>query len=357
MKVVYIYFILILFNFYAANAQIYKKMPLIEVFTNVHCGNCYASEPYIDDVLEARIGKFTCIKYHSMNYPTDPMYIYDAALDNCQSARGSFYSSIVAGTPTAIVDGNMSTYYTTSTIPASFNNAVIDDIYGDTCAIQLKIKETLYGTTDSIKVTITNSGSTFVGTGLNLYIAVIEHPVYFATPPSSIYPMSSYSYVVREFISPIAGYALSALVLADGDSYTFTIPYTLPSSTSVVNANLRTIVFIQSPITKNVVQSLMGNSSTGTADVRNLLLTESDTLTTLNNETSQFSSVSYFNNQLFIFGYEAFDNIQLIDINGKILINEKIIKNVLNLNTLSKGTYLVQLKNNIKFETHKILIY
>lgn len=339
-----------IFSYQSVKSQPYRRVPLVEEFTNAFCGLCYSHHTTIQNVMTATQGKYSWIQYHASNYSTDPMYAYDFANKNCQGARGSMYSSIMAGTPTIVVNGNTSTYYTNTNIASTFNTSVINDIYSTNTFLQLSLDETISGTTATLNIKVKAIGGSVSSSTHKIYIAIVENPVNYTTPPSSTYPLTSYPYVVRDMITTTAGFNLP---LADGDSISFPLNYTIPSS--LVASNLRTVIYVQNFVTKEVIQSLMGNSALGTAHVEN------ESLFVGINETDLSQSLCFENmTQSLIFKNDAIiESIDVYTINGTLVHSNPLVKSEkYNLENLNPGVYLCRvLDNKNQIITKKVILY
>lgn len=334
-------------------SQPYRRVPLVEEFTNAFCGLCYSHHTTIQNVMTETQGKYSWIQYHAFNYPSDPMYIYDNANKNCQGARGSVYSSIMVGTPTIIVNGNTSTYYTNSNIgnPTVFNNSVIENVYATNSFMQLSLDETITGSTATLNIKVKAVGGSTSSSTHKIYIAIVENPVTYSTPPSSSYPLTSYPYVVRDMITSTSGFNLP---LANGDSISFPLTYNIPSS--LVAANLRTVIYVQNIMTKEVIQSLMGNSAIGTSHVAN------ESLFVGINDAEALSQTLYYDPSFQNISFTNNNNIQSIEIyaiDGSLIQADRQVNDGhYHLANLNAGVYLCRVltdKNDLI--TKKIIVY
>lgn len=227
--------------------QLGKRTVIAECFTSASCGSCAAQYPAFDALMAANTANTAVIQYH-LNYPGyDPMYDQNPSDVN---TKMSYYN--LQGWPFVHFDGNF-----IQAAPNSITQAKINDAISRLSPYTIAINETKIGNTATINTTITSKITT-LSAPLKVYVCVVEQPVDYANPPSTT-NQKHFEYVMRDVLNDANTYTTA---LNAQQSITTSNTYTIPSYTNA--NNLKTLVFVQNYVTKEIYQSLISSNATGT---------------------------------------------------------------------------------------------
>lgn len=245
-------------NIYAS-IELGTRTVLVEHFTQASCGPCAAYNPGMMSVLNnsVNVGKYAHISYHTSWPGYDPMYNQNPGDSD---TRTIFYG--VGGVPTVIMEG------TKRGSPSMVTTTLLNQYKAIPTICNIRATETQTGSTVTINATVTALADFPSGT-YKLFMAVIEQMVSYSSPPGSN-GEDDFPNVMRDLL-PGSGIALP--VLTEGETFTATQTYTIPSYVNA--AQLRTVFFVQETTSKTVIQT--GKTPFATGNNTNYV-TESESL-------------------------------------------------------------------------------
>ncbi len=226
-----------------------QRTVLIESFTQASCGPCYAQDPAFQAIVTPNMDKIAIIKWHVWWPGADPMYDYSS--NDVDWRTGNFYG--INSVPTVRISDAWSGQ------PQALTQAIIDTEYAQPQLFEIFIDEAINGIDVEIDVTITAladwSGANF----LKCHTIMIEDEVHFTSPPGSN-PVTEYHWVMRKMLPNRAGRDVTPMVA--GEQLKFTETYTVDTA-EIDPHELRTVVFIQDRVSKEIHQVLLGPDTTG----------------------------------------------------------------------------------------------
>jgi len=194
--------------------------------------------------------KIAIIKWHVSWPGVDPMHDYSAF--DVDWRQGNYYG--IASVPTV----NISNTFRGQ--PIQLTQQIIDDEYAQPQLFEIFIDESVNGIEVEIDVTITALADWSTANFLKCHTIMIEDEVHFATPPGSN-PVTEFHWVMRKMLPNRAGRNVTPM--SEGQQMKFTEVYTIDTA-EIDPLELRTIVFIQNRISKEIHQVLLGPDQTGT---------------------------------------------------------------------------------------------
>jgi hypothetical protein len=218
-------------------AQMARKQPMLEHFTQASCGPCASQNPLFEPVRLANLGLANHAAYHTSWPGTDPMYSANPAENN---AMVGVYG--VTGVPSMIMDG------TNLGGPTNVTEQRLFSSIADGSPIRLRVEET--GTT-SRNVTVHIDGIAAPPSGSHiLRVLVLEDPINYASPPGSN-GERDFPNVFRQTLGGTAGTAVT--LPAAGSSISFPFSYTVSGSWN--ESNVFVVAYVQNTTTREVLNS------------------------------------------------------------------------------------------------------
>jgi thiol-disulfide isomerase/thioredoxin len=228
-------------SFFAADlqAQMARKIPMFEHYTQASCGPCATLNPIFEAVRENNVGAVNHVAYHTSWPGVDPMYSANPApVDDMVSVYG------VSGVPTLIMDG------VDIGSPAAGTQGAIDAASAPGSPIRIVVSETTTGSTRDVTVSVQSAIAPPSGT-FRMRTLVIEDDINYSSPPGSngeIY----FPNVFREMLSgTTSGDAVT--LAASGMSSDYTFSYTLDASWDASNTYV--IAYVYNSSTGEVLNS------------------------------------------------------------------------------------------------------
>ena len=246
-----------------------QRTVLIESFTQASCWPCYTQAPDFQAIVTPNMDKIAIIKWHVSWPGIDPMYDYNTFDVNWR--QGNFYG--IYSVPIVRIGDVF------SDPPNQLTQQVIDDEYAKPELYEIFIDESISGIDVEIDVTITALADWTGVSNLKSHVVLIEDEVHFPNPPGSN-PVNVYHWVMRKMLPNRAG--RDVVQMSEGQQMKFTEVYTIDTA-EIVADELRTVVFIQNRISKEIHQVLLGPVKTGTNFIATCVTPpEIDTLLTSN---------------------------------------------------------------------------
>lgn len=229
--------LLFVFSIGSIQAQMARKIPMFEHFTQASCGPCATQNPIFEAVRTANIGNINHVAVHTSWPGVDPMYnVNPTEADAMVALYG------ILGVPNMIMDGvNIGG-------PAGVTQATIDDAASDCSPVRVRVSET--GTsTRNVTINIESVGPPPAG-GHVVRAFVVEDPLVYGSPPGSngetVFPN-----VFRETLTGTGGAALA--LPAMGSSTDLTYSYTVDPSWN--EPNVYVIAYVANNTTREVLNS------------------------------------------------------------------------------------------------------
>lgn len=219
------------------HAQLARKVPLFEHFTQASCGPCAVQNPIFEPVRQANLGNLVHVAYHTSWPGVDPMY---SANPTESDAMVGLYG--VTGVPTMVLDG------TDIGGPAGVTQATVDDATASGSPLRVRVTETGTGSRN-VTVTLESVGTPPSGAHV-LRVAVVEDPKTYATPPGSngetVFPN-----VFRDLLTSTAGQSVS--LPAAGSSADYTFSYTVDAAWN--EPNVFAVAWVANASTREVLNA------------------------------------------------------------------------------------------------------
>ncbi len=219
------------------HAQMARKQPMMEHFTNASCGPCASQNPLFEPVREAFLGSANHVAYHTSWPGTDPMYTANAAENNAMVA---VYG--VTGVPSMILDGvNIGG-------PAGVSAQTLENAIAQGSPIRVRVEES--GTTSRmVAVHVDGVGEIPSGT-YRLRVLVIEDPKNYLSPPGSN-GERNFPNVFRKALPGTTGTIISLPESGNTESWGF--EYTVDPTWD--EANTFVVAYVQNTLTREVLNS------------------------------------------------------------------------------------------------------
>ena len=219
-----------------------RRIVLMEEATNASCSPCAYYNPGLQKFYSQHFGGVISVRYHAWWPGTDPMYL--SAKDDCVN-RIHYYN--INGVPNYVMDGRL------EGVPAS--QSAMEKQMKERLAIpsplKIHIKATI--TEDSVKALVTVIPVDTVKTGkLYLRVAVTQRMVSYASPPGSN-GEKDFAEVLRKMLPNAMGTPLDSLSLGDTLSFAFATPV----KDDWDSGDLGVVAWVQSDLTKEVLQSAL----------------------------------------------------------------------------------------------------
>ncbi len=226
-----------------------QKKVFFELFTSATCGPCASANPIIDDtLLNNNQDKAVLIKYQ-VNWPTsgDPYYTAEAG------ARVQYYG--VTSAPTMVINGIAQTNPTPT-------QAGLNALYDGAKSLFKLEGEATYAD-DSITANINVTPIITFNKNLVLQVAVIEKET---TGNVASNGETEFHNVMMKFVANTDGNAMSSFEA--GTAQTITAKASLANTNIEEKGNIKLVVWIQDPATKEVYQASYVDLATELKDVQ-----------------------------------------------------------------------------------------
>lgn len=220
------------------SAQLARKIPMFEHFTQASCGPCATLNPIFEEVREDNIGSLNHVAYHTSWPGVDPMYSA-----NPTPVNEMVVTYGVSGVPNMILDG------TNIGSPAAATQGAIDNASATGSPIRVIVSETTSGSTRDVNVSVQSAVEPPSGT-YRIRTMVVEDAISYATPPGSNGEIF-FPNVFREMLTANSGDAVT--LAAEGSSTDLSYSYTVDASW--IDANVYVIAYVFNAITGEVVNS------------------------------------------------------------------------------------------------------
>lgn len=210
-----------------AEAQMARKIPMFEHFTNASCPPCAAQNPIFEAVKDQNTGNLAHVAYHTSWPGTDPMYSANSAENN---AWVGIYG--ISGVPAMVLDG------TNIGGPAGVTQQTIDAAAGQGSPVRVLVAESTSGSTRDVTITVESVNTPPSGT-YRLKAMIVEADVDYGTPPGTN-GESFFPNVFRETLNGTGGQVITLPAMGSSDDYDFS--YTLDGSW--VDAHVYVIAYV-----------------------------------------------------------------------------------------------------------------
>jgi hypothetical protein len=210
----------------------FKKIPMLEHFTNTWCSTCANRNPALFTYLNGFAGQYHHMTIHP-NIPYQGCIYYQANVAE-NTARKTYYG--VSSTPQVYLNG---TYVSSGS--ALLPNALFTQSLATTSPIGVTVAETT-GNTRTATVQVLQSGNLSAGNYV-LHAAIVERETNYTSPNGE----TKHRNVFRRFLTPTNGYALSSYPAE------FTSNYTIDAAWNA--AEIYVIAYVQNTTTKEVMNS------------------------------------------------------------------------------------------------------
>ncbi len=231
---------------YSQQGTVAKK-PMIEIFTSSTCPPCVTGNLVVDGVLANNPGVYTLIKYQ-MNWPGtgDPYYM------EASGVRRTYYS--VSGVPHIRTNGFSPGY------PQSWTQSHLDALLTETTNMTItgeaSVKTGIPGSVKAgndgliIDCHVELKALAAYPAGLKAYIMIAEQNTFGNATTNG---ETSFHHVVQGYVLPSEGELQTAFAADQVKSFDLSIDLT--GSNTETGNDLMMIVFVQDPVTTNVIQS------------------------------------------------------------------------------------------------------
>jgi hypothetical protein len=304
----------------AVATQTTGRFPLYEEFTSSTCSPCASfNGTTFTPFITAHGTEFSLIKYQ-MNWPGngDPYYTAEGGVRRGVYGVNGVPDLFIDGTESAMTSGGMASELTAETGRSTF--FVISET------------PTIAGTTVTVPVTVTPY---LTGT-FKVYVVIVEKTT---TGNVSTNGETSFTHVMMKMLPNGSGTSVN---FTAGTNYTNTFTQDLSSTHVEQMSDLACVVFIQEMTSLEVFQSASNDVTAGI------------------DENAAGNFIMYPNpasSQVTIQNAENFD-LKVFDMFGKLVISANKISNnyLLDVSSLAKSTYVLQLVNGDKVSTRKFTV-
>lgn len=302
-------------------SQIVSNFPLFEEFTSSTCSPCANfNSSVMGPFLTNHENEFALIKYQ-MNWPGsgDSYYTQEGG------SRRAYYS--VTGVPNLFVGGEKISS-TNTAVNNAYNNENAENAYMDMTG-----EFTMQGSVINTSVTITP----YISGNFVAHVVVIEKET---INNASSNGETSFDHVMMKMLPDANG---TNVALVDGTPTTLSFTYDMASTNVEELSDLAVVAFIQNDSDKNVMQSVYVPNDSASVD------------------EFIFKNIKVYPNptygKIYIEAQETV-NYSVLDMGGRTIKPEKNLSNsneVLDLNNLPSGIYLLKLSNDKHTELRKII--
>ncbi len=229
--------ILLMFVITYVNAQA-PKLVLFEHFTQASCGPCAAQNPgFVNAILTPNPDIVRHIAYHTSWPGVDPMNTNNPTQ---VASRVTLYN--VTGVPNIMMGGNKK-----QGAPASFSQADVDNVFGETSPIKIEVIQTELVDSFHVDIVVKSIGTPPTG-NFKLMAAVIEREVVYPTAPGNNGELE-FPNVFRRMYPSTSGAAIT--LASQGSSFSYNFSY---SKEAIWNLpQIATVVFIQNTVTNEII--------------------------------------------------------------------------------------------------------
>ena len=304
-----------LLTFTSMFGQVQKNV-LLEEFTNASCGPCASQNPDFNTLLDANENTTIAIKYQAPYPGTDPM---NADNPDDVGTRLSYYPG-VTGVPTAVMDGFIPGDDYAGGIgawnvagggyaggPYGYNQAVLDNEHGIMTPIAINVDHNLNEAHDSIEIVCVVKNmidSAFYLAQGKLHVVLTEEEVQFASAPGSNGETVFYD-VMRKMYPDADGVILDSIPAGDSIVVTYNEPLpdyiANPGAVTVVafvqdnadKAVYQSGISVAKPLTGNVVDAALQNSTSAPAGFCNGAVTPTVVVTNKGGTTIESFDIAY----------------------------------------------------------------
>jgi len=220
-----------------AEAQLARKQPMMEHFTQASCGPCATQNPIFEPIREAHLGLANHVAYHTSWPGVDPMYSANPTESNAMVARYG-----ITGVPSMVLDGALFGG------PAGLTEQTLTNAILPGSPIRLRVEETA-GTDRDVTIYVDGIGAPPSGTHI-LQVLIVEDPKNYATPPGSN-GERDFPNVFRQTLGGTSG---ASMTLPDaGSTNTYTFNYSVSGTWTADNVYI--IAYVQNVSTRNILNS------------------------------------------------------------------------------------------------------
>jgi hypothetical protein len=225
-----------------------ERVVLLEDFSNTGCIPCVESDSIVTEVLQSYGStKVVGIQIHVYwPFPGDPFYLA-AVGDN--NSRTSYYGVDQVGVPFIMIDG---VSQPSATSGASVTQAV-EDRLGVPAVVRIDVRNEVLGSSGTAEVTVVGLPGVGGFGDLRLRCVLIEGEVQHDAPNG----LSVFRNVMRRLLPSADGEAIAP---SEGDSLTFSYPYTVDSDWQT--GQLSVVAFVQDEGTKEILQAATSRRET-----------------------------------------------------------------------------------------------
>lgn len=218
-------------------AQLARKQPMMEHFTNASCGPCASQNPIFEPVRLDHLGLANHVAYHTSWPGTDPMYSANTTESNAMVTRYG-----ITGVPSMVLDGSLFGG------PAGVTAQTLTNAISAGSPIRIRVEETA-GTDRDVTVHLDGIGAPPSGS-YRLQLLIVEDPKNYATPPGSN-GERNFPNVFRQTLGGTAGTIITLPATGYTDTYNFS--YTVNGSWTADNVYV--IAYVQNTSTREVLNS------------------------------------------------------------------------------------------------------
>lgn len=250
---------------YSKNVTVSKalseRMVLLENYVNASCIACEFADPHFDGLVFGSPGRMAPISFHAPFSGLDPMF-----LDNPDDVLGRAAFTGVLGAPTAYVEGGLYNGFT-----AQLETVHLNEFKARPTVMSFGINEHLLtgatGEPDVAHIEVVLEPLVHLPSeNLRLQVVITEHLVHYDLPPGTT-GLQDFYFVMRKMLPDFEGTAIPVQTVDMNGRYHFS--YEIPGF--VAADQLRTIVFVEDTVTKEIVQAFAPDGITGTNRTMNTI--------------------------------------------------------------------------------------
>lgn len=238
-----------------------ERVVLLENYVNASCTACEFADPHFDGLVFGSPGRMAPISFHAPFSGLDPMF-----LDNPDDVLGRVAFTGVLGAPTAYVEGGLYNGFT-----AQLETVHLNEFKARPAVMSFGLNEHLLtGATGEADVAyievVLEALVNIPSENLRLQVVMTEHLVHYESPPGTT-GLQDFYFVMRKMLPDFEGTAIPPQSIGMNNRYHLT--YEIPDF--VAADQLRTLVFVEDTVTKEIVQAFAPDGITGSNRTMNTI--------------------------------------------------------------------------------------
>lgn len=347
MKNLFLFLIVAFFSSLNLDAQS-KKFLLVEEFTNTFCPTCIDKHPEFEENVLKKYEdiKVLHISYHHATPVSED--IFHQFNPEEEGERAAYYQ--VQGTPSLLLQGGAvprPVYVEDPILPQENINALL----GSESPLEIVVKEIVDGDERTVKVKVNVTGTLPTG-NLKLQAVVVEREINYEPPYEGMETR-----MLNTFRQTLKGWSGSNFVsVSAGNSLTYNFNYTIDPAWQ--EDQIYVIAFLQNNNNKEIINAGSSWGNNEIVDVKNIDINSNNNIMTVENPVLEQLNISFNQNSLVssnLATINIFNTLGKIVFKQTLWLEKSMTNQQIDLKTLPKGVYIVNMRFNNVNLTKKIL--